>query len=304
MSRSVATVLVVDRDPAVCGLLERVLTQHGHEVLRASGPAEALALIGSHSPVLVFLELDLLAGAGVRLLEEIRTTVEPRTQVVALMGSLGTDLEVTARQLGVTDFVSKVAAARELTRSGAGPTDEGGTITAGQLKSEKILVVDDEPGIVRLLAEFLTLRGHHVSTAENGAAALALVERTSPDLILLDLYMPVMNGVEVFHGGPGPFPNPGFQESISAGAFVGHGVKRLVHIASPIDQVGAGIDHSETGPVCGAALLRREGEQRLAGVAVDEHLHVVAQAAAEPEPRFVPHGELTRGAGVSRAPPR
>jgi DNA-binding response OmpR family regulator len=62
--------------------------------------------------------------------------------------------------------------------------------------SAKILVVDDEPNIQRLLTVALTNRGHEVITASNGIEALAMVEAEKPDLIVLDVMMPQMTGHE------------------------------------------------------------------------------------------------------------
>ena len=62
----------------------------------------------------------------------------------------------------------------------------------------KILSVDDEPSIVRLVTATLTARGHTVSGAHSGAEALALVKTERPDLIVLDIMMPGMDGREVY----------------------------------------------------------------------------------------------------------
>ena len=61
----------------------------------------------------------------------------------------------------------------------------------------KILVVDDEPQIQHLLHMALTRRGYEVSSAAHGEAALDLAATTHPDLMLLDLSLPTMDGLEV-----------------------------------------------------------------------------------------------------------
>ena len=63
--------------------------------------------------------------------------------------------------------------------------------------AQKILVVDDQPKNVKLLADILTVKGYAVVTAESGGAALELVRSERPDLVLLDVMMPGMNGYEV-----------------------------------------------------------------------------------------------------------
>lgn len=63
--------------------------------------------------------------------------------------------------------------------------------------SERILVVDDEPDIVALVAFHLVRAGFRVSTAANGADALRLARQDRPALIVLDLMLPGMSGLEV-----------------------------------------------------------------------------------------------------------
>ena len=64
-------------------------------------------------------------------------------------------------------------------------------------KTEKILVVDDEPDMVMLLKQFLEHRGYEVISAADGAEGLEKAINEEPDLVLLDTRMPVMNGREM-----------------------------------------------------------------------------------------------------------
>lgn len=57
-----------------------------------------------------------------------------------------------------------------------------------------ILVVDDDPTILAVVAELLDLEGYAVATATNGAEALTAVEQQPPRLVLLDMRMPVLDG--------------------------------------------------------------------------------------------------------------
>ncbi len=59
-----------------------------------------------------------------------------------------------------------------------------------------ILVVDDSPGIVDAIAQLLDEEGYQVRTASNGREALCRVVERLPDVILLDLMMPIMDGWE------------------------------------------------------------------------------------------------------------
>jgi len=61
----------------------------------------------------------------------------------------------------------------------------------------KVLVVDDEPEAVELLVEFLSSKGYEILTAASGEEALRRVKDDRPHLVLLDIRMPKMNGLEV-----------------------------------------------------------------------------------------------------------
>jgi two-component system, chemotaxis family, chemotaxis protein CheY len=73
--------------------------------------------------------------------------------------------------------------------------------------STAILVVEDDQEIRDFLALVLEAEGYAVRTAHNGAMALELIRQQTPDLILLDMRMPVMDGwafVQAYRSQPGP----------------------------------------------------------------------------------------------------
>ncbi|MEM5774662.1 MAG: response regulator, partial [Anaerolineaceae bacterium] len=61
----------------------------------------------------------------------------------------------------------------------------------------KILVVDDEPQIVRVLKAYLEKSGYRVLTAYEGTGALAVFQKEEPDFVILDLNLPGMDGLEI-----------------------------------------------------------------------------------------------------------
>lgn len=63
--------------------------------------------------------------------------------------------------------------------------------------TKKILVVDDEPDILKVVTFRVKKLEYEVVTATNGQEALDLIQKEEPDLILLDIELPVMNGYEV-----------------------------------------------------------------------------------------------------------
>jgi len=65
--------------------------------------------------------------------------------------------------------------------------------------AEKILVIDDEPNLLKLIEQSLQPEGFSVFTATNGRDGLALFHQVAPDLVILDVMMPEMDGWEVCH---------------------------------------------------------------------------------------------------------
>jgi two-component system KDP operon response regulator KdpE len=71
------------------------------------------------------------------------------------------------------------------------------TTTAGTAEHSRVLVVDDEPQITRVLRTVLTSQGYQVRTASEGEAAMSSFNEWRPELVITDLYMPHMDGLEL-----------------------------------------------------------------------------------------------------------
>jgi DNA-binding response OmpR family regulator len=204
----VATILVIDDERLLCDLLQEMLRRHGHEVFTAYSGREGIESHRQRRPHFTLLDLHLPDMSGIDALRQIRES-DPKAAVMILTGAASDKLEREAQDLGVTDFLIKglssedlIGAVTRALQSPAQPTTQPASLGSGDKTprtshGESILVVDDEQPICELLTKYLTSRGYQVHTAQNGPAALALVDRERPRLIVLDVYMPGMNGVEV-----------------------------------------------------------------------------------------------------------
>ncbi|MFO0775497.1 MAG: response regulator [Nitrospiraceae bacterium] len=205
------TMLVVDDDRLNCDLIQAVFARQGYHVLTALSGREALELFDQHRPLVTLLDLRMPEMDGLAVLKEIRARA-PYAAVV-MVGAGATDFhENMARELGVTDFLRKGLSLDVLMQSvnhavqtseqaadavSAGVTNSGYETPSFGESTDSILVVDDEFLVRDLLVRFLSMRGYRAQGAASGEAALAAVQRQQPDLILLDLTMPEMSGVEV-----------------------------------------------------------------------------------------------------------
>lgn len=68
------------------------------------------------------------------------------------------------------------------------------------MEKKKILIIEDEEIMLDLLQRKLTNNGYEISIARNGEDGLKMIKETKPDLILLDIIMPKMSGMEVLEG--------------------------------------------------------------------------------------------------------
>ena len=207
-----STILVVDDERLICDLLRSVLAGHGHEVLMAMNGRDGLELFKKHRPRFTLLDLRMPEMNGIEVLKQIRA-IDPQAAVLILTAWGSDALEQQARQLGVVDFLSKrlsldvlveamdrtlqLSAQAPSPAQAPAPTEEPQVTTAAAGDGDFILVVDDEPQIRDLLKRFLSLRGYKVRVASDGQQALTMVEQEAPQLIVLDVYMPGINGVEV-----------------------------------------------------------------------------------------------------------
>lgn len=204
------TILVVDDERLLCNLLQEVLSCHGYEVCTAVSGRAGIEAFRHRRPQFTLLDLHLPDISGIEVLKKIRE-IDREAMVAILTGSASDKQEREARKLGVTDFLTKglstgdlITAVKDALKKQdraalsppptKGATDLPSTVMCG---GGSILVVDDELPICELLAEYLSQRGYHVSSAQDGPAALALVDKGHPQLIILDLHMPGMHGVEV-----------------------------------------------------------------------------------------------------------
>lgn len=109
----------------------------------------------------------------------------------------------------------------------------------------KILIADDDPQILRALRVTLTARGYDIHTAENGTDAINIAIEQHPDLYMLDLGMPHLDGIDVIHGLRGWTDAPILVVSGRTGA------------ADKVDALDAGADDYVTKPFSMEELLAR-----------------------------------------------
>jgi PAS domain S-box-containing protein len=185
------TVLVVEDDLKAADLLRVQLEAEGFRVVQTASAEAALALVMEQPFSLITLDVMLPDMDGWEFLSRLNQVPELRRIPVVII-SIGSDRN-KAFALGAAAVMQKPVSRQDLYESlldlGLFPLEPGGDL--------RVLVVDDDPAAVELIAVRVLGRASAVLRAYGGREAIEIARRELPDLIVLDLMMPDVNGFEV-----------------------------------------------------------------------------------------------------------
>ncbi len=177
-------ILVVDDERDILALLRHQLMMQGYHVVTASTGGQAITKAISEQPDLITLDILLPDRHGFDVLRELKA--HPETAHIPVIVLSVVQDETNGYRLGAVDYIVK-------------PLEEGrllGSVSSILSRKGKILIAEDTPDTAELLIELLGRNGYQVIHAVNGYEALAMARREQPELILLDLRMPGMDGYE------------------------------------------------------------------------------------------------------------
>jgi PAS domain S-box-containing protein len=185
------TALVVEDDPKSAELIRVQLEAKGFTVLQASSAEEALVLASKQPLSLVTLDIMLPNMDGWELLARLKAAPTLRDVPVVVISIVADRSK--GLSLGAAAVMQKPLSRRDLYGSllelGLTPAPEGPKLN--------VLVVDDDPNAVELAAVRILALAGTVSRAYGGRDAIATAQRDLPDLIVLDLMMPDVDGFDV-----------------------------------------------------------------------------------------------------------
>jgi CheY-like chemotaxis protein len=181
----------VEDDPGSAELIRLQLEGEGFAVVHATSAEAALELAATQPFSLITLDVWLPGADRSDFLSQI-TQIEGVKGIPVVIISIAADRDKCIA-LGAAAVLEKPvlrqALYETLVELGLFPTLDGSTL--------KILVVDDDPEAVELIAERLAGLAGTVLRASGGREAIELTRSERPDLILLDVFMPVVNGFDV-----------------------------------------------------------------------------------------------------------
>jgi two-component system response regulator (stage 0 sporulation protein F) len=186
-----SSILIVHPDREAAEALGSILEKDGHRTSTAADGPRALAAYARSRPDIVVVNRVLPSTLSFQVFAEIRR-IDPKARIL-LFELLGTASNRTSRpEFGVRGLRPSEALQliAELQDGASGKGPETG------IPLPRVLIADDDPGVRGIVRKFLTDRGYEAVEAKSGASALSLVKRVRPHLVLLDINMPGMDGLE------------------------------------------------------------------------------------------------------------
>ena len=183
---SLPLILVVDDSAAMRDMIRAMLEGAGFQVAEADGGAAALQLARFLQPKLMTLDVMLPDLDGFDVIQVLRN--DPLTRDLPVLFISGSGEHDRALALGGAGFLAKPFTADDLVRqvrSLTGPP------------ARRVLVMDDDYHVRPTLARLLRRGGFQVSEAGDGRTGLDVIARDPPNLVLLDVRMPDINGYEL-----------------------------------------------------------------------------------------------------------
>jgi two-component system response regulator HydG len=180
-------ILIVDDNEEFCRNVTDILELRGFEPAAVTGGPEALEAVRGDGFDLVLMDVKMPVMNGVETFKRLKK-ISPDTPVLMVTAFAVEDLIQEALRQGAFGAIHKPIDFEKLFSIIDTATINGGLI----------LVVDDDENTCRNLSDILTGRGFRVRTAGNGEEAINMVRENRFDLMILDMKLPRLNGLETY----------------------------------------------------------------------------------------------------------
>jgi two-component system, NtrC family, sensor kinase len=188
-------VLIIDDDPLVLKKLTEELKRRFFEPIGTLYGKEALEIIEREGILLVLLDVKLPDVDGLEVLSQIKKK-KPECEIIVITGYGTLDIAITALRLGAIDYIEKPINLQILTAA-LGRADEKISASLEKNYCPTLLLVDDDLSILILFERFLKKEGYQVFVAGAGKEALDFMVYNKIDIVISDVMMEDMDGIEV-----------------------------------------------------------------------------------------------------------
>jgi DNA-binding NtrC family response regulator len=199
--RQKVNLLLVDDELELLATLARALERRNVHVLCATSGVDALRLANLHDFEVAVIDVKMPSMDGIELFHKLRETI-PGLPVIILTGHGRIPQAFQTAREGVFDYLSKpcdvsslvtkIQTAASARRAKTGPSP----LESDYPSAVRVLLVDDEIELLESLATVLSRRGLTVHTVSSGEEALGFLENQIVDVVVLDIKMPGMGGIQ------------------------------------------------------------------------------------------------------------
>jgi len=182
-----AVILCIDDNPDVLELFQQCLSDDGYQVICADNGDTGLKIAKEQQPTAITLDVQMPHRDGWSVLQALKA--DPATKEIPVLMATMMDNKALGMRLGAVDYLEKPIVPEHLLQS----------IKYARLLKEtrEVLVVDDDAGVRELMQQVFEDAHIDVRLAVDGVDAMAKMRAKQPDMIVLDLMMPKMDGFEV-----------------------------------------------------------------------------------------------------------
>jgi len=190
-------ILIADDDSHIVALISSRLKASQYEVVVAYDAVQTMSQVRKEKPDLIILDMKMPAGGGASVLDNLKMSIDVFNTPVLVMTAYPSDaIRQKALEMGAADFITKPFKPEEILTKVKKALGETGP-EESHPQAKRILVVDDNPNIVKLLEYRLKANEYEVITAHDGEEALDKVRQMKPDLMILDVVIPKIDGYKV-----------------------------------------------------------------------------------------------------------
>ncbi len=179
------TILVVDDDPNIVDEISNHFEKAGYNAIGCTSGSKALKLAELHRPLAITLDVIMPGMDGFEVLQKLKSKSETR-DIPVIMVSISDNVE-TGFALGAVGYVPKPVDERVLLSE----------IMKLHFDAHKVMIVDDNSIDLDRLDRIISKENMSVIRAEGGKECLRLLEKSAPDILILDLIMPDIDGFQV-----------------------------------------------------------------------------------------------------------
>lgn len=179
------SILVVDDDRDFAESLADALELVGHEVMLAFSGEEAVKIFRENDFDITFMDVKLPGKNGVESFFEMRR-IKPSARVIMMTGYSVPQLLEQAIENGAWDVLHKPLEMRRVLKM------------VEKIKPCGVLIADDDPDFLQSIRTALENEGYSVHVASDGEAVLEQIQAKKVDVLMLDLRMPVMSGLDTY----------------------------------------------------------------------------------------------------------